>query len=79
MNGDIAGLRTRLNRGVRLRFHDGEVVEATLMGLDPERDHDLTYEVLRVIHGAAPPARGTAPGATIIARIEDLDGWEVLD
>jgi carbamoylphosphate synthase large subunit len=78
MNSDFDGLQARLNQAVQLRFRDVEMVEAKLLGIDPARDRDLTYEVLRVLHRAAPAARGTAVGATVIAQLEDLESWEPL-
>ena len=78
MSVDPEQLREHLNRAVRLRFSDGEVVEVTLLGVDSEEDKDLTYEVLRVVRHASPPARGTGVGATVVADLRDLEGYEPL-
>jgi hypothetical protein len=78
MGTDPSGLRAYLNAAVELRFKDGEVVEATLLRLDTERDLDLTYEVRRVVQAAVPAVRGTAVGATLIAPLLDLAGWRRL-
>lgn len=71
-------LRSHLSRTVRLHFKDGEIVEAVLLGVDPTRDRDLTYEVRRILERGSPPARGTAPGATCVASIDELAEWEPL-
>jgi hypothetical protein len=78
MVSDPSGLRAHLNAVVELQFRDGEVLEATLLGLDTERDRDLTYEVKRVVRAAVPAVRGTAVGATVIAPLADLVGWRRL-
>lgn len=75
---EIVQLRQRLNQPVKLRFRDGEVVEAILLGIDPERDRDLTYEVRRIIRKGSPSVRGTEEGGTSVAKIEDLANWEPL-
>ena len=79
MRIDPSGLRGLTHKSVRLTFRDGEVVDAIVLGVNIERDFDLTYEVLRVIHSAKPPALGTALGATVIAELKDLVGWEPVD
>lgn len=75
---EIVQLRERLNQPVKLSFRDGEVVEAILLGIDPERDRDLTYEVRRIIRRGSPPARGAEEGGTSVAKIEELANWELL-
>ena len=79
MNNDPSALGTYLKGPVRLRFADGEVVEATLLGADVVRNRDRTYEVTQLLHPAEPAARGTGIGATVFAQLEDLVGWEALD
>ena len=79
MNTDPSGLRGLTHKPVRLTFRDGEVVDAIVLGVNTERDFDLTYEVLRVIQSAEPPALGSAPGASVIAELKDLVGWEPVD
>jgi len=74
---DLTARRSQLHQRVRLTFHDGEVVDATLLGLDPIHHQDLTYEVLAVIRHGEPPARGTAIGATCIAGSGELRAWAV--
>lgn len=74
----IADLRKRLNQRVKLSFHDGEIVEAILLGVDPDRDHDITYEVQRIIRSGTPPARGTEEGGTAVAKLEELATWEPM-
>jgi len=71
-------LREHPKRPVRLSFADGEVVEAVLLGVDEQRDQDLTYEVKRVVQRGNPPARGTGVGVTCVARLPDLKEWEAL-
>ncbi len=71
-------LRALLNKPVRLVFKDGEIVEAVLLGVDAERQHDITYEVLRLVKAGAPRALGTAIGATLVASLENLSSWEAL-
>jgi hypothetical protein len=78
MNTDPNGLRAYLKQSIQLNFGDGEIVEATLLGIDPVRDLDLTYEVLRIVQPGAPQARGTAVGATVVARLSDLESWSPL-
>lgn len=63
---------------MRLTFHDGEIVEAILLGMDSKRNQDLTYEVTRVIRQASPPARGTALGVTCIAPLRELTDWTAV-
>jgi hypothetical protein len=75
---DVEGLRSYLNKRVRLFFTDGEIVEAILLGVDPERDRDLTYEVGQIVLRGSPPARGTTEGATCIAPLQDLESWEAV-
>ena len=75
MGIDAQALGRRLNQTVQLRFQDGEVVKARLLGLDAVRDMDLTYEVVEVVAQAEPPTRGTTVGATIIAKLADLQAW----
>jgi len=75
---EIGQLRQRLNQPVKLNFRDGEVVDAILLGIDPERDRDLTYEVRRIIRRGSPPARSTHEGGTNVAKIEELASWEPL-
>jgi hypothetical protein len=76
MSTNLSELRSYLNRALRLSFKDGEVVEATLLGVDLELDRDLTYEIRRILAQGSPPPRGTAVGATCIASLDDLDVWE---
>lgn len=75
---EIVQLRKRLNQPVKLSFRDGEVVEAILLGIDPDRDRDLTYEVRKVVRKGTPPARGTEEGGTSVAKIDELADWEPL-
>jgi len=72
-------LRSHFNKRVKLEFKDGEVVEALLLGADLQRDRDLTYEVLKVVRPGRPKAKGTAEGATCIAKVADLASWEPLE
>lgn len=71
-------LRKRINQPVKLHFSDGEVIEAVLLGIDFERDHDLTYEVRKILQEGTPRARGTEKGGTCVARIDELTKWEPL-
>jgi hypothetical protein len=66
-------LPVHVNQPVRLIFKDGEIVDALLLGVDLRRDRDLTYQVLRILRAASPPTRGTAIGATVIAKVQDLE------
>lgn len=76
---NATGLRRHINQPVTLYFRDGEVVEAILLGIDPDRDRDLTYEVTRIVHEGTPRARGTELGGTCVARIVELLKWELGD
>jgi hypothetical protein len=71
-------LRTHLNREVELRFTDGEVVHAKLLAVDTHEHDDLTYEVLRVIRPGVPPAKATEAGATIVAKLEELEHCQIV-
>lgn len=71
-------LRALTSKRVRLDFRDGEIVEATLLGIDPVRNQDLTYEVTRVVKEASPPTRGTAVGTTCIAPLRELVNWTAI-
>jgi hypothetical protein len=75
----VEGLTTYLNRPVLLRFKDGEIVEAILLGLDSERHRDLTYGVRKIIRKGTPEPRGTKVGSTCIAPIDDLESWSGQD
>ncbi len=75
---ELSDLRHALNRPVRLYFRDGEIVDAILLGASPTRDRDITYEVREILKEATPPARGSRPGSTCIAPIEDVAKWEPL-
>jgi len=68
-------LSALLNRPVRLSFHDGEIVEAVLLGIDEQRARDITYEVTRIVSAGTPPARGTSVGATCVAALDDVASW----
>lgn len=72
---NVAQLRAVLKNRVRLTFRDGEVVEALLLGVDDERNHDLTYEVTRVVHTGAPTSKATQVGTTYIAPLNELENW----
>ncbi len=76
---DALGLRLLISKRLRLSFKDGEVVEVLLLGADPERDRDLTYEVLRVVRQGTPKPRGSEVGATCIAAMEDLADFELVE
>jgi hypothetical protein len=69
---DVRLLRSLLNTRVELSFKDGELVEALLLGADPERDRDITYQVIRVIKKGSPLPRGSEVGATCVASLSDL-------
>jgi len=73
---DHSQLRNFLNHSVRLSFKDGEAVEAVLLGMDAERDRDLTYEVRKIVARGPAAAKGTVVGTTYIASIDDLAAWE---
>jgi hypothetical protein len=75
---DLTQLRSHLNRPVRLSFVDGEVVDVILLGVNLGQERDLTYEVQRIVHHAAPPSKGTRQKGTVIAKLEDLEEWQVL-
>jgi hypothetical protein len=79
MNTSATLLREHTNRLVRLEFSDGEIVEALLLAVEPVRDHDLTYEVRRILRAGAPPARGTASGATCVASLSELVSWSAAE
>jgi hypothetical protein len=76
---DPLRLRSLINKRLRLSFNDGEVVEALLLGADPVRDRDLTYEVLRVVRQGTPQPRGSGVGATCVAAMDELAGFEVVE
>ena len=71
-------LRSQLNKSVRLVFKDGEIVDVMLLGVDPTRDRDLTYEITRIVDRGAGLARGTKTGATCIASLDELADWQPL-
>jgi hypothetical protein len=64
---------------VELRFEDGEVVRARLLAIDPDDHEDATYEVLEVIRLGTPPARGTRVGATVVAELHEMEGWQFVE
>jgi|GEM_PF-2931063 len=74
----IDRLGAALKQTIRLTFRDGEVVEALLLGVDTERNHDLTYEVPRVVRTGAQGAKPTQVGTTYIASLNHLQSWEPL-
>jgi hypothetical protein len=71
---DLADLRSHINKPVVLRFRDGEEVAALLLGVDSV-SQDLTYEVKDILRAGSPPARGTAVGATCVARLDELTSF----
>ena len=75
---NVEKLRSHLNREVRLSFKDGEIVDAVLLGVDPDWERDLTYEVKHVVQQGSPLPRGTAVGAPCIAQLDDLSAWEPI-
>lgn len=72
-------LASYINQMVRLRFRDGEIVDALLLGADEDRHQDLTYEVREVLTPGNPRPRGTRPGGTCIASLEELSSWEPVN
>ena len=70
---ELDDMKKSLNHRVRLRFADGEVVDAILLGITP--GEDITYEVQTIISLGTPPARGTAPGATCISGVIEVSDW----
>lgn len=64
------------NQLVRLRFRDGEEVDARILATDPQVHADLTYEAIRVHRVGDPPALGTTVGATVVASTDDLLDWQ---
>ena len=75
---DSKNIHTQLNKLVRLTFRDGESVDAVLLGADPEHNHDLTYEVRRIISWPREERKHLAVGATLIGALADLERWESL-
>jgi len=75
---NLDDLTAHVHQSVRLTFKDGEIVDALLVGVDLHRDRDLTYEVHRILRAASPPTRGTAVGATVIAKVQDLSSWRTV-
>jgi hypothetical protein len=73
---DYADLRRYLNRGVRLRFTDGEVIDALLLGVDPDEHEVVTYALVRRLASGTTGAVESPPGITLIAPLADLAGWE---
>jgi hypothetical protein len=73
---DPAALRAHLNAPVRLRFADGEEVSAILLGVDYERNMDITYEVRSILRPAPNKPHRTELGATYIGPLTDLRHWE---
>jgi hypothetical protein len=75
---DSRDIRSQLNKLVRLTFRDGEVVEAVLLGADPERDKDLTYEVRRIVSQPPGKREHLEVGATFVGALKDLERWDSL-
>jgi len=75
---DAEALDRLHNREIRLWFHDGEIVEALLLGTDPREHADLTYEVRKVVSHGPPSARASVVGDTLIAPLRDLARFEEL-
>jgi hypothetical protein len=59
---------------VVLSFRDGEEVDAVLLSVDEVHD-TLTYEVKAVLRAGSSRVTGTAVGATVVARLDDLSGF----
>jgi hypothetical protein len=74
---DLDELCRYLNQSVRLSFTDGEIVDATLHGVDPI-DRVLTYTVLAVLAIGLPLPRGTAVGVTCVANADHLIACEPI-
>jgi small nuclear ribonucleoprotein (snRNP)-like protein len=72
---NVERLRCALKKNVLLTFRDGEVVEALLLGVDDARNHDLTYEVTRVVDPGPRTSKATEIGATYIAPLAELADW----
>lgn len=75
---EVDRLRALLKKTVRLTFRDGEVVDALLLGVDSERNRDLTYEVARVIHPASIATKATQVDTTYIAPLDELQSWSEI-
>jgi len=71
-------LRAALKQAIRLTFRDGEVVEALLLGVDAERNHDVTYEVTRIVHAGGQGVKLTQVGTTYIAPLDQVESWRPL-
>ena len=73
---DLLQLWEQRSHVVRLRFRDGEEIDARLLGTDPPVHAELTYEVVRIHAPGQPPAQGTAVGAIVVASTDDLVDWQ---
>jgi len=61
---ELNGLQQHLGKDLRLRFFDGEVVQAKLLQVDTEEHDDIMYEVL---------------GTAFVALIADLRSWDLIE
>ena len=76
---DGSQLWDQIGRVVRLRFRDGQDVEARLVATDPPGHADITYEVLRIHRHGKRPNAGASVGAVVVASADDLAEWQAVD
>lgn len=75
---DLQSLGSHLNQKVRLFFDDGVVLDVILLGIDPERDKDLTFEATRILKSNSSLGHKCKRGATLIAQGDTLVNWEIV-
>lgn len=71
------GISTQVGGEVRLRFSDGEIVDARIVAVDYAEQFDCTDEVLAIIQAGTPPVVGTSVGALCLAPLNDLGSWAI--
>ena len=67
-------LADQIDRIVRIRFKDGEELEALILAVDTD-DRDVTYDVRRVLRPARSHTVGTRIGRAMVASLDDVDDW----
>jgi hypothetical protein len=76
---DLSQLWDQTGRVVRLRFRDGEDVEARLLATDAPAHADITYEVIRVHRSGKRLNAGTTVGTVLVASTDDLAEWQAVN
>jgi len=76
---DQSQLWEQTGRVVRLRFRDGEDVEARVLATDAPSHAELTYEVIRIHRSGERPNAGTSVGAVVVASTDDLAEWQAVE